>query len=286
MSINLKEVSEEIKSLIEVRKENLRLSFVEKKHIYYMMDESGKIRSNYPSVSKVIKKFFEPFDADGISLRMAKGDAQQQKVILAEWRAAGDYSTNLGSRVHYELEKELIGRNGDYKKVRKPIFTINEEQERKSDNMIVAGKNYLNLMEERGAVLLDTEMVLGDPVLGYTGQPDKTWLMLNRAQTDFGLVVTDWKSNQPKNFEINEYTKGMYPPFQNFPNNALGHYYLQIPLYGRLLKKMLEGTKYENISFLGGVIVLLKENGEYTEYKVPQEIVTTIMSMDLTKYVK
>lgn len=287
MDINLKDVSKEINELLEQKRKELRLSFVEEKHIYYMQDpNSGKIRSNYPSVSKVMKNFFEPFDADGISLRMAKGDKEQQKVILEQWRQAGDYSTNMGSRVHYELEVELIGRNGNYKKVRQPIYKINEEQEQKSNNMIVAGKSYLDLMEERGAVLLDTEIVLGHPVLGYTGQPDKVWLMMNKTATNYGLVVTDWKSNQPKNFEINEYTKGMYPPFQHHPNNALGHYYLQIPLYARLLIEMLKGSKYENLNYFGGVIVLLKEDGTYVEYKVPQDINNGIMTMDLSKYVK
>lgn len=287
MSINLKEVSKEINELLEQKRKDLRLSFVEEKHIYYMQDpNTGKIRSNYPSVSKVMKNFFEPFDADGISLKMAKGDRDEQKRILAEWKQAGDYSTNMGSRVHYELEVELIGRNNNYKKVRQPIYNINEEQTSKSDNMIIAGKNYLDLMEERGAVLLDTEIVLGHPLLGYTGQPDKGWLMMNKLCTDFGLVITDWKSNQPKNFEVNAFTKGMYKPFEKHPNNALGHYYLQIPLYARLLKEMLKGTKYENLNYFGGVIVLLKDDRTFVEYKVPQDINNTIMTMDLTKYVK
>ena len=38
-------------------------------------------------------------------------------------------------------------------------------------------------MEERGAVLLDTEIILGDPELGYVGQPDKIWLMFNKQKT-------------------------------------------------------------------------------------------------------
>jgi len=287
MNIDLKEVSKEINDLLEQRRKELRLSFVEAKHIYYMLDpKTNKIRSNYPSVSKVMKKFFEPFDAEGISLRMAKGDRAQQKLILEEWRQAGDYSTNMGSRVHYELEVDLIARNGDYKKVRQPIYTINEEQTIKSDKMIIAGKEYLDLMEERGAVLIDTEIVLGDPKLGYTGQPDKGWLMFNKLKTDFGLVISDWKSNQPKNFEINTFTKGMYPPFQQHPNNALGHYYLQIPLYARLLKEMLKGSKYANLNFLGGVIVLLKEDETFVEYKVPNDVNNALMTMDLSNYVK
>jgi len=140
-------------------------------------------------------------------------------------------------------------------------------------------------MEERGAILLDTEIVLGDPLEQYTGQPDKGWLMMNKEKTDFGFVITDWKSNQPKNFEVHHYTGKLYPPFNNYHDNALGHYYLQIPLYARLMKKMLEGTQFEDKKFLGGVIVLLKEDGTFVEYKVPQPIINNIFTIDLSKYI-
>jgi hypothetical protein len=184
------------------------------------------------------------------------------------------------------LEKYIIEQYGNYKEVRQPEFVITEEQKVKSDNMIKAGKDFIGLMHERGAVLLDTEMVLGDPTEGYVGQPDNTWLMMMKGQDDFGFVVTDHKSGQPKNFEVFPYTGKLYPPFQEYHDNALGKYCLQIPLYGRLLLKMLEGTKFEGKKFLGGVIALMKEDGTFTEYKVPQPITTTILTMDLKPFLK
>ena len=70
-----------------------------------------------------------------------------------------------------------------------------------------------------------------------------------------------------------------------FRSNALGHYYLQLPLYGRLLRKMLEGTKYNDTKLLGNVVVLLKEDGTFVEYRVPQQINNAILQMDLSKYI-
>ena len=67
--------------------------------------------------------------------------------------------------------------------------------------LITAGKRYIDLMTQRGATLLDTETVLGDPELGYTGQPDKLWLIENKEKDGFGIIVTDWKTNKPKNFQ-------------------------------------------------------------------------------------
>ena len=284
--MNLNDISLEINELLEERRKQLELTFIEDEHIYYMKDLDGQVKRNFPSVSKIIKKFHKPFDAEGMALKMSKGDPEGQSQLLAEWKQAGDLSTNMGSRVHFELESDTISRFGNYKEVRQPIFEINEEQQRKSDNMIIAGKQFLDLMLERGGVLLDTEIVLGDPEEQYTGQPDKVWLMTNKEKTNFGFVTTDWKTNQPKNFEVQHYTGKLYPPFNNYHDNALGHYFLQLPLYGRLLLKMLKGTKFEDTKILGNVIVLLKEDGTFYEYKVPPQINNAILTMDLSNYIK
>ena len=49
--------------------------------------------------------------------------------------------------------------------------------------------------------------------------------------------------------------------------------------------KMLKGTKYENLKLLGCVIVLLKEDGQFQEYKVPPDAINKVMSLDLTQYI-
>jgi len=190
----------------------------------------------------------------------------------------------MGSRTHFYLETETIKRNRDYKEVRQPIFDCDLTQEITSDNMIKGGKKYLDLCQERNLVLLDTEMVLGHPDLGYTGQPDKVWLTVNATGEEFGILITDWKTNKEKNFQTNKFTKSMYEPFQEYPDNSLGHYYLQLPFYGKLLVKMLEGTKYENMRLFGCIVVLLKENGTYEEFRVPKQIINTIMNMDMGLY--
>ena len=277
--MKLSNIAQEIRELIKTRQQELGLTFEEDKHIYTM---NG--RKDYPSVSKVLKQFYTEFPSEEVSYHKAGGDPQKQQQLLDEWAAAGEYSTNMGSRVHYVLEKNVIERNGNYKEVRQPIFDCDLTQMMKGDAMINAGKKYIDLMEERGAVLLDTEMVLGDPELGYTGQPDKIWLMMNRAKTEFGFVVTDWKTNKKKNFQETSYTKRLKDPFGKFPDTALGHYYLQLPLYAKLLLKMLQGTKYADIKLLGCVITHLSDEAQFEEYRVPQEIVNTVLDMDVKKY--
>jgi hypothetical protein len=277
--MNLLEIAKEIREIISKKQEEFGLSFEEEDHIYTM---NG--RTDYPSVSKVLKKFYTEFPVEEASYNKAGGDPIRQQELIEEWAAAGKYSTDMGSRVHFVLESELIKRNGNYKEVRQPEFNCDLTQIMKGDNMIVAGKKYLDLMEQRGAVLLDTEMVLGHPELEYTGQPDKVWLIMNRSKTDFGIVITDWKSNKPKNFVSTKFTKKMLHPFDEYDDTALGHYYIQLPLYGKLLLKMLEGTKYGNLKLYGCVISHLKEEGLYDEYKVPQDIVNIVMNMDMRQY--
>jgi hypothetical protein len=283
-NMDLNKIAIEIREILEKRRQELELTFVEDIHTYTMKNSKGELKSDWPSVSKVMKYFYDEFDSEGISLKKAQGDPIIQKQLLDEWAAAGEYATNMGSRVHFLLEKEVIDMFGGYKEVRQPIFECDFTQILKGDSMVSAGTNYLNLMVERGAVLLDTEIVLGDPELGYTGQPDKVWLIMNKDQSEFGLVITDWKTNKKKNFEESHFTTRMKHPFQKLPNNALGHYFTQLPFYGKLLFKMLQGSKYENIKLYGCIVVLVKDDGTFEEFRIPKEVQQTILDMDIKKY--
>jgi len=80
------------------------------------------------------------------------------------------------------------------------------------------------------------------------------------------------------------FTKKMIEPFNQYDDTALGHYYVQLPLYGKLLLKMLEGSKYDKIKLYGCVISHLKDDSSYDEYKIPQNIINIVMDMDVNQY--
>ena len=282
--MDLYKVRDEINEIIKQKQQELQLTFDEESHTYTMIDKEGKLRSDWPSVSKVMKKFYTEFDSDGIAEKKAKGDPVEKQRLLNEWSQAGTYSTNMGSRVHYFLEKKSCEMFGLDKEVREPIFEVDFEQTIKGDAMIVAGEDYLNLMQEREGVILDTEIVLGSNELGYVGQPDKKWLFFNKDKTEIGIVVTDWKTNKKKNFEANHFTKKMKYPFSDLDDTALGHYFTQLPFYGKLFLDMLKGSKYENLKLFGCVVVHLSEKGEYEEYRVPKRVINTILEMDMSDY--
>lgn len=281
--MDLKKIAQEIREIISQKQKEFQLTFEEESHTYTMLDLNGELKSDFPSVSKVMKIFYDEFPTEQAAYSKAGGDPDEAERLINEWAELGRKSTNLGSRCHFILEEHTLKEFGIEKEVRQPIFDCDAEQIIKSDSMIVAGKRYIDLLKERGCVLIDTEMVLGHPELGYTGQPDKVWLVVG-TNGKIGILITDWKSNKPKNFETTRYTKKMKAPFQDLPDNALGHYNTQLPFYGKLLLKMLEGTKYEDISLLGCIIVLITDEREYHEYRVSKKTINTILEMEMEKY--
>jgi hypothetical protein len=282
--MNINVIANEILEVLKNKREELGLSFFEDTHTYTMLGDDGVIRSDWPSVSKVMELFYTKFDTDGIAEKKSKGDPEEKARLLKEWSDAGTYSTNMGSRVHFLLEKKSVEMFELNKEVREPIFEVDFTQVLKGDSMISAGVSYLELMKERGGVLLDTEIVFGSNELGYTGQADNGWLFYNKDKTEVGIVITDYKTNKKKNFEASYFTKKMKHPFQHLDDTALGHYFTQLPFYGKLLLDMLKGSKYENIKIYGCIVVHLSDEGEFEEFRVPKDVQNTILNMDMSKY--
>lgn len=279
--MNIEEVVLEIREILDNKRKEFQLTFEEESHKYTMLDLDNKLHSKWPSVSKVMKLFYDEFPSEEKAFEMSGGDPEKTEELLNEWKMAGEYSTNIGSRVHFLLEKHSLDMFNYKKTIREPIYNCDAVQITKSDSMVFAGKNFLETMRQRGAHLIDTEIVLGHPELGYTGQGDTGWLIENKSKTGFGLIITDYKTNKEKNFIVQKYIKPMRPPFQYLPNNALGHYKTQLPLYGKLLLKMLEGSKYEDIKLLGCIIVRLTDDREFVEYRVDKNTIDTILQMDI-----
>ena len=281
--MDLKKIAQEIRDIISERQKEFQLTFEEESHKYTMLDNKGDLRSDFPSVSKVMKLFYDEFPTEQAAFNKAGGDPDEAERLVNEWAELGRKSANLGSRCHFFLEEHTLKEFGIDKVVRQPIFDCDAEQIIKSDTMIIAGKRYIELLKERGCVLIDTEIVLGHPELEYTGQPDKVWLVIG-TNGKVGILITDWKSNKPKNFVVTRYTKKMKSPFEDLPDNALGHYNTQLPFYGKLLLKMLEGSKYEDIQLLGCIIVLITDEREYHEHRVSKKTMNKILEMDIKQH--
>ena len=60
----LEKIASEIRQILSVKRKEFKLSFTEDNHRYKMMDLDGKVKSNFPSVSKIMKLFYEEFPTD------------------------------------------------------------------------------------------------------------------------------------------------------------------------------------------------------------------------------
>ena len=157
--MDLKKIAEEIRDIISQKQKEFQLTFEEETHTYTMLNKDGELRSDFSSVSKVMKLFYDEFPTEQAAFNKAGWDVDEAKRLMEEWAEAGRKSTNLGSRCHFLLEEHTLKEFGIEKEVRQPIFECDAEQIIKSDSMIVAGKKYIDLLKERGCVLIDTDGV-------------------------------------------------------------------------------------------------------------------------------
>ena len=47
---------------------------------------------------------------------------------------------------------------------------------------------------------------------------------------------------------------------------------------------MLKGSKYENIRLYGCIIVHLREDTQFEEFRVPKDIIDTVFNMEVKDY--
>ena len=82
----LLKIAQEIRDVITEKQKELNLSFVEDTHTYHIMDKNGNMTTSFPSVSTVIKQFYEDFPELEKSLDMCGEDIFQQDELLQAWR--------------------------------------------------------------------------------------------------------------------------------------------------------------------------------------------------------
>ena len=82
--MELKEIALELREILENKRQELELTFIEDTHTYFMKDVDGVVKNNFPSVSKVLKKFYPEFPTDECcchdSLELKKTDLKLLKL--------------------------------------------------------------------------------------------------------------------------------------------------------------------------------------------------------------
>ena len=81
------------------------LDFEEESHTYTV-----KGVGEMTSVSTVIKKFFNEFDALKVSLRKCDNNHAKAKRLREEWDAKGAEASLAGTHLHKEIEESINGK--------------------------------------------------------------------------------------------------------------------------------------------------------------------------------
>jgi hypothetical protein len=256
----------DIRETLNEERANRRLIFEEEEHKYTIYDkESDRNIDTLPSVSALLKQWYEPFDSLTKSLEMSNGDETQAQDLRGEWEKKGEDASSLGSYVHYKLEQYIWSLYDINKDTRKPKYDLRGSELLTAQKMVKNGINLMHTIIENGFVPIDTEVIMGSVELGYFGQCDNMWL----GHTDSGLVLlmTDHKTNKTKNFETSPWNIPMHKPFERLLDTSKSVYYVQQPLYAQLFRDMLKNTPYKDIPFAGFRILHVRDEGKII--KVP-----------------
>ncbi len=83
--MNLENIAVEIRKILEDRRKEIELTFIEEDHKYFMKNKDGEIKSDFPSVSKVMKLFYDEFPTDEAAEKKSKGDPVLKQQYVSEY---------------------------------------------------------------------------------------------------------------------------------------------------------------------------------------------------------
>lgn len=202
------------------------LKFEQKTHSYSVNNLS------LPSVSKLIKDFVEPFNAQKISVGTARKRGISQQEVLAEWNATRQEACDRGHRVHdfgehYVWNRELIPSCGQEKAVVKFWNDV--------PTHIVPVVMELQMFHKEFMFAGTADILLFDKMTGK-------------------FIIADYKTNNDlfKNYQ----GKRMIFPFDDLLDCPYNKYQLQLSFYQLLFEQI-------GLEVSSRKIIWLRKDGNY-----------------------
>lgn len=195
------------------------ITFTEADHLY--RDDRGR---RYTSVTTWLKKFFPPFNAEGMAANIARRDGREVEDILAEWAAKRDAACAFGTRTHEIAEAVLLGEPAPHQ----------PRDEREARAFFLARDYALALRTwtaDNGGRLY-VERVVADPDYLLAGTID-----LQITFSDCTWLI-DWKTNADLQ---KSYGRG-FAPVDHLPDSNKNKYALQLSTYERILRRCYDVT--------------------------------------------
>lgn len=196
-----------------------RIAFDPDKHIY--TDTQDPNHPQYTNVSKVIASASVPFDREGISLRMAKGNKAKQEEILREWDRKRDSSIARGNRIHDHLE----------------LFILTGRRHMSFERCYPVIEDIM-----KSSYMCFPEALTYSTYYQIAGQSD---LVVQRQKSRASVFdFYDYKTNESKGIEfdsinrskdpIAHYNKFMLPPLAHLEDCNYNKYAMQLSIYAYL----------------------------------------------------
>ena len=226
------------------------LSFEPFEHIYLY---DGRIQLT--AVSNIISQFFVPFDAIGLSERVARRDGVSQCEVLEDWDCKGMESREIGTFLHAQIESFFSN---------KPMsmsthFCYNGKfvQESKDVSIEEEISYFRNFLRENSITPFRTEWHIFDMEMKIAGTID----LLCRNGNHFDIY--DWKRSRKASPNETVWRKGING-LERVPDTSFYHYALQQNLYKYILEKNY-GIEIENMY----IVILHPMFGNYQKFKIP-----------------
>lgn len=190
---------------------DVQLNFDEASHTYTVNGEE------YISVTTLVDKCFEQFDADYWAKKKAPSLGMTPQEVKDMWQRKGDEAATLGSKLHNMIERYYLG-------------LPNESDSAFSLFKQFAGHHFLTPYRTEWAIFDEDHKVAG------------TLDFLNYENGVFSIY--DWKRSNKviaggRPEKISRYGKRALRPISHIPDTTYWHYALQVSIYRYILE-----TKY------------------------------------------
>lgn len=189
-------------------------------HRYYYGDDR-----ELTAVTKELKRFQKPFDANGVAAKVAAKEGRPISAILAEWEAKGEKGRALGQAVHAHILQTLCGAPIEQASL-DPFLSLNTvAPEINAFNVF-----WHNLSQKVSYLKEHVEWVIGDVELGLAGTVDA---MLFSHETQ-KYHLWDWKTGK---FGLFNQFQTLLKPFDYLDDCPLNVYSLQVSLYRLIIER-------------------------------------------------
>lgn len=261
------------KEEISVLRENTRamlkdkfgdIVFDEGPHKYYIDGVE------YTPVSTIISHYENEFDEQEMSARYALKHGLKQEDVLRDWKWTNRCSTVMGTRAH-EYGESMTNILSGHDEL---ICEQNKPQYLKEDGWLVptfpqefAIKAFYdelnpNLHPIGAEFKLSTKHIPNSKHI--CGTADMLFYYDAPNPKDSGFCIFDWKTNKELQKEfIRNRGIMMKPPFEEYYDDAICHYYLQFNLYQRMMESV-------GLNIIARRLVHIKRDGTYEVHNVPK----------------